>query len=90
MCLKNFFMYDVNTHGYNCVVASLHYRYGNSHPGGWRIITRDDAGLVPVSRQGSNNYSKDAKFVQIMLTDYFISNKGMVPWQYNHVRSTGQ
>ena len=64
-------------------------RNGKNCPGGWRTITSEQTGLLSVGRQGSNNYSQDAKYVQVMLTEYFSSNEGQVPWQYRHVTSTG-
>ena len=44
-------------------------------------MTSEDTGLLSIGRQGSNNYSQDAKFVQVTLTEYFSSNEDQVPWQ---------
>ena len=48
-----------------------------------------DIGLQ-IQRQGSNNYTCDAKAVQDLLTKYFTSPEGEVLWQYGHVRNLGQ
>ena len=45
---------------------------------------------MSVSKQGSNNYSRDAKSAYMMLTDYFTNQEVEVPWQYSHVRDTGK
>ena len=49
--------------------------------GEWREIVKDDSGLIPLSRNCSNNYSGDAKVVQDIFCNYFNSPEGAVPWQ---------
>ena len=39
--------------------------------GEWWEIVKDDSGLIPLSRNCSNNYSWDAKVVQDMFCNYF-------------------
>ena len=57
--------------------------------GEWRYEVRDYEGLAPLQRQlGSNNYSRNAKFVKELFRDYFNSPAGQVPWQYEMVTST--
>ena len=41
------------------------------HNGEWWEIVKDDSGLIPLSRNCSNNYSWDAKVVQDMFCNYF-------------------
>ena len=43
-----------------------------------------------ISRQGSKNYSRNAKSVQNLLTNYFCSLEGEVPWQYAYVQNNGR
>ena len=66
------------------------YRYGRNKPRSWRNLTQGDIGLLQIQRQGSNNYTRDAKAVQDLLTKYFTSPEGEVLWQYAHVRNLGQ
>ena len=60
---------------------------GNMRDGEWRS---DVTGTVfqEITNQGSNNYSRDAKEVRDNFRDYFCSEAGAVPWQWNIVRST--
>lgn len=53
-----------------------------SRPGDWRKEVRGDSGLFPISRQGSNNYSKNAKEVRDQFRDFFVSPVGQVSWQW--------
>lgn len=45
-------------------------------------------GLLPLRRAGSNNYSKSAKEIRDDFRDYFNSNEGSVPWQWETVLRT--
>lgn len=58
-------------------------------PGSWRESDADNSGLSSIGRQGSNFYGKDASSVRNDLTKYFMTSEGSVPWQINHVTSTG-
>ena len=58
------------------------------HNGEWRKFVKDDSGLIPLSRNCPNNYSRDAKVVQDMFCDYFHSPGGAVPWQLDMVSVT--
>jgi hypothetical protein len=64
------------------------YSYGRNKPGRWRNLTQGDTGLLRIRRQGSNNYTRDAKTVQDLLPKYFTSPEGEVPWQHAHVRTS--
>ena len=54
---------------------------------GWREEQLDSQGLCPLSRQGTNNYTKDAGIIHNEFADYFI-NVGSVPWQWEHITRT--
>ena len=61
---------------------------GNLIPGDWRLETADairDIGCV-----GSNTYSQSAADLRDTMMSYFTSSAGVVPWQTNHVRSSGR
>ena len=57
-------------------------------PGSWRQ-SDDNNGLRSIGRQGSNFYGKDASSVRNDLTEYFMTPEGSVPWQLDHITSTG-
>lgn len=50
--------------------------------GSWRNEELAAESFLPLSQQGSNNYSKNAKEVREEYREYFVSNLGEVPWQY--------
>ena len=54
------------------------------HLGEWR---RDPVSttLVPLSKQGSNRYSRAAKDIRDKFCDYFNSDAGKVPWQWKMI-----
>ena len=54
---------------------------------GWHEEQLDSQGLCPLSRQGTNNYTKDAGIIHNEFADYFIS-VGSVPWQWEHITRT--
>ena len=56
--------------------------------GDWRSETNSGMGLQPISRTGSNNYSKDAASVREGYQEYFVS-EGAVEWQWELVSRTG-
>ena len=47
--------------------------------GEWQKIVKEDYGLIPLSRNCSNNYSRDAKVMRDMFCNYFNSPEGAVP-----------
>lgn len=53
-------------------------------PGNWHQGPQS-TGLVPLTRQGSNNYSKSAKDLRDDICKYFNSKEGQVPWQWNMI-----
>eukprot|EP00795_Rhopilema_esculentum_P004036 gene4036-20211_t len=59
----------------------------NQRQGDWRRIVEGDTGLAPVSRIGSNNYSKEAKRVRDLFCQYFNSEAGQVPWQWEIIHA---
>ena len=52
--------------------------------GDWRA-RQEPGGLLPMEKQGSNNYTTKAKAIREYLCDYFNSDKGAVPWQENMI-----
>ena len=54
--------------------------HGSITPGQWRSDT-EPQGLVPMSKQGSNNYTSNAKELRDYLCEYFNSDAGAVSWQ---------
>ena len=56
--------------------------------GEWLEIVKDDSGLIPLSRNCSNNYSRDAKVMRDMFCNYFNSPEGAVPRQLDMVSVT--
>ena len=53
-------------------------------PGEWHQGPTS-TGLQPLAQQGSNRHSNSAKQVRDILCQYFVSDKGSVPWQWNMV-----
>ena len=53
-------------------------------PGEWHQGPTS-TGLQPLAQQGSNRQSNSAKQVRDKLCQYFVSDKGSVPWQWNMV-----
>ena len=56
--------------------------------GDWRKEAHNTDAIQPISRLGSNNYSKTAKLVRESIRDYFSSEQGALQWQWDHVTST--
>ena len=57
--------------------------------GRWRRETETYEGLSPMRRQvGSNNYTRNARSRCDTFPDFFSSQQGQVPWQYEMVTST--
>ena len=59
MASKNFA--EINSYCQNRFLDQDAWRNGE-----WREIVKDDSGLIPLSRNCSNNYSRDAKVVRDM------------------------
>ena len=53
-------------------------------PGDWHQGPQP-TGLVPLTRQGSNRHSNAAKDIRNQLCQYFVSEEGQVPWQWNMI-----
>ena len=53
-------------------------------PGDWQRGPQP-TGLVPLTRQGSNNYTKTAKDLRDEICKHFNSKKGEVSWQWNMI-----
>ena len=50
--------------------------------GEWRELACGDLGIRPITRVGSNKYSRSAKHVHEDFGDYFMSIPRQVPWQW--------
>ena len=60
--------------------------YGDIRPGSWR--NENNNCLAPMTKLGSNNFSRDARQIHGDFKDFFNSIQGSVPWQWNMVSST--
>ena len=49
--------------------------------GDWRNDAQNHQGLVNISAQGSNNFTRSANAVRESFCDFFNSDIGAVPWQ---------
>ena len=54
------------------------------HQGEWHSGPQP-AGLLPLAQQGSNRHSNTAGHLRDSLSQYFVSDHGSVPWQWNMV-----
>ena len=64
---------------------------GNITEGSWRsIVSSNESALQPIQRNGSNNYTKNAKLIRENFKGYFNSQTGSIPRQLKHVRSCGE
>lgn len=50
--------------------------------GRWRNENLTIDNLLPLTQQGSNNYSNNAREIREEYKEYFVSCQGEVPWQY--------
>ena len=88
-------------HNYLCLTDSAAYcpagfvdsedRSGNIKGGDWRnmvAVGRENA-LQPLCHARGSRLLKSAEEVREVLTKYFNSAAGSVPWQWDHVRSRG-
>ena len=56
-------------------------------PGRWRNNQVSDGLLSIRDGLGSNNYSRNAKYVRKKFKNFFSEGKGQVPWQMQYVTS---
>ena len=49
---------------------------------------KENQGLLPIGKTGSNNFTLEAKEIRDAYRDYFNSPSGSVPWQQDVVTST--
>ena len=55
----------------------------------WWGFVEYGSGLIPLLRNCSVNYERDAKVVADMFYDYFNSLEGEVPWQSEEIEEIG-
>ena len=66
-------------------------RSGNIKPGEWRaVVANEGSALLSMPPRKGSRYSNSAMKVREAFVDYFVSDSGSLPWQWNHVRSRGQ
>ena len=58
-------------------------------PGLWRGEENQIMGLRDIDRQGSNSYSKNAKWIRDEVREYVIT-EGAVNWQWDIVNKSNQ
>ena len=65
---------------------------GDIRPEEWRQIVRNDSrgALVNIAPQRGRRNFNSAIEVREALKDYFVSEFGSLPWQWNHVRTRDQ
>ncbi|CAH3158977.1 unnamed protein product [Pocillopora meandrina] len=65
---------------------------GDIRPGEWHQVVRNDSrgALFDIAPLRGRRYSNSAIEVREALMEYFVSDSGSLPWQWNHVRSRGQ
>ena len=63
-------------------------RSGNLVPGDWRNVAAE--ALQGRNRIGINSYSQSAAHLRDAIKDDFLTPQGAVPWQIDHVRSSGR
>ena len=93
VALHNYLMYGREFEPSSCTYCPANFTdeetINGTRAGAWRGEVQGYQGLQPLPRQlGSNNYTRDAKKVREMFRDYFNSEQGQVPWQYQSVTST--
>ena len=63
---------------------------GDLVEGDWRAIAQHDDGMANLGRIGGNRYTFEAARYRDDFKQYFNSDLGAVPWQYQHVRNCGK
>lgn len=83
-CLHNFLLSTKSTSVYapDGAFDREHQATGELIPGNWRQENTPSHTLLPMTHQGSNNYSADAKEIREEYRDFFVSPQGEVLWQY--------
>ena len=62
---------------------------GRLQQGEWRNIVAGDVGAFRTMETPRGRPQIDAALIRQALTSYFITDQGSLPWQWQHVRSTG-
>ena len=62
---------------------------GNIRPGDRCEIVHDEAGALEPFQPQRGRYSYNANEIRDAFKKYFLSQKGQVPWQWEHVRNAG-
>jgi hypothetical protein len=89
-CLHNYLLLTDNASYIPTGFVDSESTSGVITPGDWRGIVREDnAGLRNIRRQGSTNYTTNAKEVRDAFCAYVNSPEGSLSWQQDLVRSCG-
>ena len=62
---------------------------GRLQQGEWRNIVAGDVGAFRTMETPRGRPQTDAALTRQALTSYFLTDQGSLPWQWQHVRSTG-
>ena len=89
VCLHNYLQLTDNARYIPAGFVDSEDSSGNIIPGNWRNATEADEGLRNLQRISSNRYTYEAGSSRSDFKDY-LNNEGLVPWQWDHVRSCGQ
>ena len=87
-------------HNYLCLTENASYipsgfvdswnNDGTIKQGDWRSLSTGTVGMRPLRRVGTPNYPYDAKTTRDNFKDYVNSERGVLPWQLDLIRSCGR
>ena len=90
LCLHNYLRLTDNSFYTPQGFVDVENNSGQIIPGDWHKIAQDVNGaLDTLPRMGSNRCQNAAAAVRNDYCSYFNSPEGQVPWQLEHVRSSG-
>ena len=91
VCLHNYLRITNSAAYCPCGFVDSEDKSGNIKPGEWRaVVANGRSALLSMPPRKGSRYSNSAMKVRDALMDYFVSDYGLLPWQWNHVRSRGQ
>ncbi|KXJ27548.1 hypothetical protein AC249_AIPGENE7667 [Exaiptasia diaphana] len=90
VCLHNYLRLTDNANYSPSGFIDYEDSNGNLKQGDWRkIVAQDKNGALAPFHCQSGRHSDDAKSTREVLTRYFVTEEGQVPWQWEKVRSCG-
>ena len=91
ICLHNFLRITTSASYCPYGFVDSEDKSGNIKPGEWRaVVSNEGSALLSMPPRKGSRYSNSAIKVREALMDYFVSDSGSLPWQWNHVRSRGR